>query len=442
MSVTRETPEDEERDENLTAAISVPPVTIPADTKRPRLPSAAPVQDRQKAFLILMMSVMCLGMGQTILFAVLPPLARQIGLTEMQVGMIFTCSALLWVFCSPFWGRRSDVWGRKPTILLGLLAFALSMVSLGVVTQVALTGAMAVIPVFVLMVMTRAIHGGFGSAGPSSAQAYIADRTSREERTGHLANFMAAFGLGSTLGPGIGSAAAAIGPVAPIYVVAVIAVGAAIAIFIWLPENAKPQQRGDLPKLSFMDPRLRWLLLFGVLGGFLNVVPLQVIGFYLMDVLELDESNASQLLGVALMVMSMASLFVQLVLVQRLKMSPALLLRLSPILMIAGHGLIALGSEFGVIVFGLLLTGLGTGMYFPGFTAAASLAVRPEEQGAAAGLGNSAMATGYILAPVVGFTLYKIAPQVPFYVTSALGVLLVIFTQVNKSIRHAGQKLH
>src|SRR5512147_2702467 len=90
---------------------------------------AAPAP-RQRAFLTLFLCLICVGLGQSMLFAILPPAARSIGLTPFQVSTIFATSAAIWVFVSPMWGRRSDVMGRRPVILIGLLGFAASMVLL------------------------------------------------------------------------------------------------------------------------------------------------------------------------------------------------------------------------------------------------------------------------------------------------------------------------
>jgi Na+/melibiose symporter-like transporter len=82
--------------------------------------------ERNRAFGILFISLVCMGAGQTVLFAILPPLSRQLGLSELQTTTIFAISATIWVFSSTFWGKKSDFWGRRPVMLLGLLAFAIS----------------------------------------------------------------------------------------------------------------------------------------------------------------------------------------------------------------------------------------------------------------------------------------------------------------------------
>ena len=69
-------------------------------------------QERIRGMGLLFVCLMALGMGHSLFFAIFPPLARDLGLSEVQASTIFTLSAVLWVLMSPFWGRRSDGWGR------------------------------------------------------------------------------------------------------------------------------------------------------------------------------------------------------------------------------------------------------------------------------------------------------------------------------------------
>ena len=70
-------------------------------------------QERIRGMGLLFVCLMALGMGHSLFFAIFPPLARDLGLSEVQASTIFTLSAVLWVLMSPFWGRRSDVWGAN-----------------------------------------------------------------------------------------------------------------------------------------------------------------------------------------------------------------------------------------------------------------------------------------------------------------------------------------
>lgn len=413
------------------ASVIVPPVIDPRmDTNAlPPHPKTS-AKARNLAFSILMLSTVCLGLGQTILFAILPPIARKIGLEDIQVGFIFTISALMWVLLSPIWGRKSDVIGRKPILLLGVGMFAISLAILGTIMELSLRGYFSATMAFILMAAFRSMHGIFASAGPAAAQAYVADRTTTKERPSSLAAIAASFGLGAIIGPGIGSATSRFGLTVPLFIVVAIAVVSFLAIFLFLPERSKPIAPKTKTKLKFTDKRLRALLFYGMGCGVLLVVPAQLVGFYLIDRLQLDDTTASQFLGIAYMVSSMSALFSQLVIIQRFKLSSTLLLQTAPLLVFAGFIIIAFGADYGAYVFGLLIAGLGTGLLLPSSNALISLSVSAGEQGNAAGLANSAPATGFIFGPPLAFGLYDISPQTPFILAALFALSLSLFARI------------
>ncbi|MEM6585803.1 MAG: MFS transporter, partial [Pseudomonadota bacterium] len=70
---------------------------------------------------IIFAGLMVFAMGQTILFALLGPATREMGFAEWQVGAIISTSAVVFVAISALWGRIADRWGRRNTIVTGLL---------------------------------------------------------------------------------------------------------------------------------------------------------------------------------------------------------------------------------------------------------------------------------------------------------------------------------
>src|SRR5690349_14053444 len=99
-----------------------------AETSTPARPK---LQTRD--FAIIFGVSMATAMGNTGLQSVLPTIGRRIGIPDPMVSAIFSLSALLWAFSSPFWARQSDERGRKPLMLVGLTGFAVSMTLCGVV---------------------------------------------------------------------------------------------------------------------------------------------------------------------------------------------------------------------------------------------------------------------------------------------------------------------
>ena len=68
---------------------------------------------------LVLFSVLATGIGQSMTFTLLAPLGREVGLGEVQIGLIITCSSLAFTLTSPIWGRTSDplapmLEGRNP----------------------------------------------------------------------------------------------------------------------------------------------------------------------------------------------------------------------------------------------------------------------------------------------------------------------------------------
>ena len=387
-------------------------------------------KERRRGMILLFVSLMALGMGQSLFFAIFPPVARDLGLSEIQVSAIFTLSAVLWVVMSPFWGRRSDIWGRKPVILLGLAGFGISTGGFGILLVLGDEGILPLMSLYILMILVRAIFGLFGSGTPSAAQAYIADRTSREERTSGVAAIGAAFGMGTVLGPGFAAALAAYHLLAPFFALAIFALGGAIAIAMFLPERRRPAgsyKQG--PRLRILDKRIRLFLFMGVTVSTTSAAIMQVAAFFVMDTMHLSGQETAQVVGVAMMSMAMATLFAQLVIIPRLHASVRSLLFWGILINTIGISLLIFPMNSGLFALSLTLQGLGSGLMRPAVAAGGSLAVTPEEQGAVAGLNSSTAAVGIIFVPIFIMPLYLIAPTGPFIVALILSAIMLFTTR-------------
>ena len=173
-------------------------------------PAATPQQVRQRAFALLFCVSVTTALGNSGMQSVLPAIGRQIGIPDPMVAAIFSLSALLWALASPFWARQSDLRGRKPLILLGLAGFVLSMIACGVVVSAGVRHFATPMIVFGLFLLARAVFGLFGSASNPATQAYVAERTTIDERTQSMSNLAGAISLvGVLLGalyPGLSAA--------------------------------------------------------------------------------------------------------------------------------------------------------------------------------------------------------------------------------------------
>jgi MFS family permease len=416
------------------------PIPLPLRKQSAAAPLAGRERPRRFAFTLLFVSLISVGMGQSLMFAILPPIARQLGLSEVQVGAIFAVSALLWVIASPFWGARSDAWGRRPVILLGLCGFALSMASFAACVQAGLSGWLGLIPAYVLMVVSRAVFGLFGSATVPAAQAYVAERTGLYERPAEIALLGAAFGLGVTLGPGLVAALLGMGLVAPFYAVALLGAASALLVGLRLPEQL-PRQTQVQPRsrMRLRDPRVLPFLLVGIALAIGQASAMQTAGFYVIDVLGYSIQRGARMVGIALMGAAAAGLFSQLVIIRLLRPSPRSLMASGALCGMGAFAGLVFGGSFSSLFSAMVLLGFSFGLVRPGAVAGASMTVGADEQGAVAGLMNTTGAIGVVFAPFVAMPLYQWIPQAPYVLSLALAAVTLLYVWLNPHF-HTGAK--
>jgi MFS family permease len=392
-----------------------------------------------RAFRILFLCLTCIGIGQSMLFAILPPAAREIGLTPFQVSTIFATSASIWVFVSPRWGRQSDVWGRRVVIIIGLCGFAASMGLLATMIYVGLHKLLPLSLVYPLMIASRCVFALVGSGTGPASQAYVADRTSRSERTAGVALVNAALGLGQTIGPGVGAALAGIGLLAPLYFSSALAVFSAFMIWMFLPEEGPPIEKGSPrpPRLSFRDPRVLPFLLVATSLQAVQATTSITLAFFMQDTLGLDAHQTVRYSGAGFVVFAVAGLFTQLVLVQRLKPTPRTMQRVGVPLALLAFITFLSAASLPIYLVALMLLGTGLGLVRPGNAAGASLAVEPLEQGSVAGLTNAIGVLGNVFGPMLGTSLYHFLPQAPYILNAVLMLAALTFIFTNPRLRRA-----
>ncbi len=396
-------------------------------------------EERKRAFAILFVSLVCMGAGQSVMYAVLPSLARQLGLSEFAASLPIVVSAAIWVFTSGYWGEKSDIWGRKPVILLGLATFGVSFALFAAIANLGTAGLIPVTLAFPLLIGARAIYGVFGAGTSPAAQAYVADRTTRRERIAGVATISAAFGLGTTIGPGIGAVLVVFGLFAPFYFTAFAALASAAAIWFFLPEHSAPQLKLEQrPQLKWHDARIWPFILYGTGIATAGAVPIQTVGYFFIDVLRYSPAVAPQYIGIGLLATSLAALFAQLAIVQRFPLSARTLMRVGGIITIVSFLMFAVSRQFGPLVFTLVLNGLGFGLVRPGYAAASSLAVDPHEQGAIAGLTGATAGAGFIFGPLIATALYRVSPFAPYLFGAAVMAACHVYALLSPHLRQAG----
>lgn len=145
-------------------------------------------------------------------------------------GYLLFAFAITQFLFSPFMGNLSDQYGRRPIILLSLLGFVVDYLLL------------AVAPTFAWLVIGRLIAGFFG-ASFSTANSYIADISTDENRSKNFGMLGAAFGVGFIVGPLMGGLLGEIGLRVPFYCAAALTFCNLLYGYFILPESLSIENR-------------------------------------------------------------------------------------------------------------------------------------------------------------------------------------------------------
>lgn len=192
----------------------------------------------QLVFLFVTVFVDMIGYG--IVVPLLPFYAGPYASGAALVGLLGSLYAATQFASGPFLGGLSDRYGRRPVLLLCLLGTSLAYLLLGL--------AQTLTSLVVAVVLAGAASGTL-----ATAQAYIADSTTKEDRARGLGMIGAAFGLGLMAGPALGGLLSLHSLGAPALFASALALTNCIFGYLTLPESHAPHLRKKVPIVR-LDP--------------------------------------------------------------------------------------------------------------------------------------------------------------------------------------------
>lgn len=409
-----------------------PSPTDPAPT-----PSAASEPPRRGALLVIFLTVFIDLLGFGIVLPLLPLYGDQFATDPggWQIGALMASYSLMQFLFSPIWGGLSDRIGRRPVILVGI------------------AGSVVFYSLFAVAASYRSLAGlfiarigaGICGATVSTAQAYIADTTTREDRTRGMALIGMAFGMGFTFGPlfalfaiiGPGKDELGAGP--GIAAAALSAVALVFAIFL-LPESRRhsansghraPWWKGEVWRTVWALPSLRHLVL--AFATYIFAFALFETSLSLLVRGPRDAPTSPfhfTLEQVCLMFASIGFLaaLVQGGVVRPLsrRVSNQRLALAGTAIEIAGFAVLAAAigrSSMSLLVVSFLLIVGGSACLQPSLYSLLSRWTDPERQGQVLGAAQSASAISRILGAALGVPLFKLQVTLPYWTSMGLMVI-------------------
>ena len=376
------------------------------------------------------------GLGQSFVFVLVPPLARDLGLSEVQTSSIFAISALAWALTSAFWGRASDRYGRRNIAILGLIGYAVSLIALITPLFLAEKNILNLTLLFPALILGRLINGLLGSATRPASFAYVADITSKEKRTVKFARMESSFLVGTVVGPLVGGFLFLITKETPFYLFSFLAMIAAIGIYF----NLKPSDRSykklkDKSKIKWYSQTIWPFLSVAAVLSLCQASLLQSIGFYITDLFSyLDDLPI--LVSMTFTLLAISTIASQYFFTDAFPINNFNLLLFGTLTLIFSYFTMAFLQSISIYYLSVILLGIGFGMTRPALASSLSIAQSPENQGTAAGYLGSVIPIGHMTTPFIAMPIYAYNPSYLYYFSSILCITLILFIITHPEIKN------
>lgn len=376
-------------------------------------------------FLVVFLDLIGFGM----IIPVFPFYAQKVGVDPASVIFFLGLYSLGQLVGAPIWGTLSDRIGRRPVLLITLLANAAASWMLAYSDNGLFLGFSRVV-------------AGLAAGNISAAYAYTTDITNDATRPKALGILGSAFGLGFILGPALGGMLAGANP-NDVGALARVAHGAAILSLVAfvltlfkLPESLPPEKRAQkgVPRASlgsyFKRPVLRDLLLSTVIVVAAVALFQSTLALFAADRLGVGPRALGWIYGFVGVISVAVQAGIIGVLTKRF--GAASLTRAGAILIAIGLACIPPVHSLALLLIALALFGVGSALFNPSMSGLVANAAEPHERGAVLGAYQSAASMGRVIGPFVASAVARsVSLQWPFVLGAvvSLGGALLIHTR-------------
>jgi DHA1 family tetracycline resistance protein-like MFS transporter len=231
-------------------------------------------------FLIVVMDLLGFGIIIPLLAFYVPDFQRN----PLKVTMLFSTYSICQFIGAPILGAMSDRFGRRPVLALSQVGSAIGYVLLAV----AAFNWHSMTTRLILVYASRIIDG-FTGGNISTAQAYVSDVTTAQNRAKGMGMLGAAFGIGFSIGPALGGLTGYFSLSLPGWIAAGLSAAAALLTWSRLPES---RHRGETEAEAWLHPsRFSPILRKPIL------VQLLAVSFFLMASFVMMESTITLFLN-------------------------------------------------------------------------------------------------------------------------------------------------
>lgn len=381
--------------------------------------------------LVLFFTVFIHLLGFGIIIPLLPYYAEHFGASGVTVGLLTTSFSLAQFVFAPIWGRLSDRIGRRPVLLGSLILTGVSYLVFAVATS---------LPVL----FVSRIFAGIAGATLSTAQAYIADTTTPENRTKGMGMIGAAFGMGFIFGPAMGGVLSKWGFSVPAFAAAGLAAAAFLFALVRLPESLPPEEREAAARRRENAATLREALGRPVVGLVLALFFVTTLCFSGMEAIlalfcERFFRWGPHQIGYLFAYVGIIAAIMQAGIVGALakRFGERALVRAGLLLMGAAFVTAGLVPPLALFFVVMGMIAIGSGLTTPSLSSLVSLATPADEQGGVLGVYQSLGSLGRAAGPFLGGLAFDvISPGAPLWIA---GSIMVVASFVAARIGVAGR---
>lgn len=362
-------------------------------------------KNRNLVIIALVAVVNALGYG--IVIPVLYSYSVRYGLTDFQNGLLFAVYSIFQFISTPFIGRMSDKYGRRPLLLISIFGTAASFFM------------MAFAPSALFLFLARALDGVTAGNLPV-ASAVISDTTAEKDRAKGFGIIGASFGFGFIFGPAISALTVGISAAMPFIIAGVVSLIAVIITAIFLPETNK--HMGEVRKGKIFDFSHLYHALFDKNIGptlLISLFYFTAFGAYIyafqpfsLKILHMSVKHISYLFTI----IGILGLISQLFILPRATKMFGVKKTLTGFLSIIVVACLGIFFSFSVATFigFALLFGLFNSTIMPLVQTVLSQETDAKSQGTMQGLNSSYMSIGQIIGPILGGTIATYMISLPF----------------------------
>ena len=334
---------------------------------------------------------------------------------NLLIGVIIGAYSFAQFFFTPLLGRLSDRVGRRPVLLFSVLCTALAFLCLGFAQSL-------------WMLLAARLFDGATGGNISTAQAYIADVTTPENRAKGMGLIGAGFGLGFILGPGLGALLSKhYGLSVPFFFAAGLAFTNSILIYFFLPESLKDKRETSLSLgehfrdigKSLNNSALRYPVLILFIGTLAFGVFQPLFPLFAKVQYGYDQSNV----GYLFVFSGLIGVIIQGGLMGRLtkKYSEITLLLGGQIMLIGAYLILPFTAPLLPLLAVLGMLSIGTGFTSSLLPTLVSKRAASNEQGSVLGITQAAGSLARAIGPILGGLMIAYAGRLtPFIVCGVL----------------------